>query len=195
MITDADYYFEGLQRNDGHGYYPFTATCNRLENGVATTNNTEVQKGQAFQPFSFSCKEQFSTGYYGVVHRDRQAAVRGRRSGARRGRGLRHLQARRHGAQGAPDQRHRLRHELLQPAVLDPDRRGLPHHPGGQDRPRGGGGRLGALWHEHRLAWRPERPVGAPVGRAGPQRARPAGGLVPETATLVGAAHPRMSGF
>ena len=67
LIADANYYFEGLQRNSGHGYYPFTATCNRLENGVATTNNTEIQKGQDFQPFSFSCKEQFSTGYYGVV--------------------------------------------------------------------------------------------------------------------------------
>ena len=67
LIQDANYYFEGLQRNDGHGYYPFTRTCNRIENGVATTNNTEVQKGQAFQPFSFSCLEQFSSGYYGVV--------------------------------------------------------------------------------------------------------------------------------
>lgn len=67
LIQDANFYFEGLQRDNGHGYYPFTSTCNRLENGVATTNNTEVQKGQAFQPFSFGCKEQFSTGYYGVV--------------------------------------------------------------------------------------------------------------------------------
>ncbi len=67
LIQDANYYFEGLQRNNGHGYYPFTSTCNRIENGVATTNNTEVQKGQPFQPFSFTCKEQFSTGYYGVV--------------------------------------------------------------------------------------------------------------------------------
>ena len=67
LIQDANYYFDGLQRNDGHGYYPFTSTCNRIENGVSTTNNTEVQKGQPFQPFSFNCKEQFSTGYYGVV--------------------------------------------------------------------------------------------------------------------------------
>jgi hypothetical protein len=67
LINAANYYFQGLQRNDGHGYYPFTDTCNRLENGVATTNNTEIQKGQDFQPFSFGCKEQFSTGYYGVV--------------------------------------------------------------------------------------------------------------------------------
>ncbi len=67
LIEDANFYFEGLQRNDGHGYYPFTPTCNRIENGVSTTNNTEVQKGQPFQPFSFSCKEQFSSGYYGVV--------------------------------------------------------------------------------------------------------------------------------
>ncbi len=67
LIEDANFYFEGLQRNDGHGYYPFTSTCNRIENGLSTTNNTEVQKGQPFQPFSFTCKEQFSTGYYGVV--------------------------------------------------------------------------------------------------------------------------------
>ena len=67
LIEDANFYFEGLQRDDGHGYYPFTRTCNRIENGVATTNNTEVQKGQDFQPFSFSCLEQFSSGYYGVV--------------------------------------------------------------------------------------------------------------------------------
>jgi hypothetical protein len=67
LIQDANYYFDGLQRDNGHGYYPFTRDCNRIENGVATTNNTEVQKGQAFQPFSFSCLEQFSSGYYGVV--------------------------------------------------------------------------------------------------------------------------------
>ena len=67
LINAGNYYFEGLQRNSGHGYYPFTPTCNRLENGVSTTNNTEIQKGQDFQPFSFGCKEQFSTGYYGVV--------------------------------------------------------------------------------------------------------------------------------
>jgi hypothetical protein len=67
LINAANDYFQGLQRNDGRGYYPFTPTCNRLENGVATTNNSEIQKGQPFQPFSFSCKEQFSTGYYGVV--------------------------------------------------------------------------------------------------------------------------------
>ncbi len=67
LINAANYYFEGLQRNDGHGYYPFTPTCNRLENGVATTNNTTIQAGADFQPFSFGCKEQFSTGYYGVV--------------------------------------------------------------------------------------------------------------------------------
>ena len=67
LINAANYYFQGLQRDDGHGYYPFTASCNRLENGVATTNNPTIQAGQDFQPFSMSCKEQFSTGYYGVV--------------------------------------------------------------------------------------------------------------------------------
>jgi hypothetical protein len=68
LIDTANYYFEGLQRNDGHGYYPFTPTCNRLENGVATTNNTVLQMGDKdFNPGAMGCKEQFSTGYYGVV--------------------------------------------------------------------------------------------------------------------------------
>ena len=33
LIKTANYYFAGLQRNDGKGYYPFTDDCDRFENG------------------------------------------------------------------------------------------------------------------------------------------------------------------
>ena len=38
MIETANYYFTGMQNNDGKGYYPFADDCDRLENGVQTTN-------------------------------------------------------------------------------------------------------------------------------------------------------------
>lgn len=62
MIKTANYYFTGLQRNDGKGYYPFTDDCDRFENGVQTTNS-------AFQ--KLSCKKQFEEGLKGVVSRVR----------------------------------------------------------------------------------------------------------------------------
>ncbi len=31
LIKTANYYFAGLQRNDGKGYYPFTPDCMRYE--------------------------------------------------------------------------------------------------------------------------------------------------------------------
>jgi hypothetical protein len=48
LVKVADYYFEGLQRNDGKGYYPFTDDCERFENGMQTTQT--------------NCKEQFESG-------------------------------------------------------------------------------------------------------------------------------------
>lgn len=70
LIATANMYFAGLQRNDGHGIYPFTDDCNRLENGVATTNNPDLKMGDAsFNPAAMGCKQQFETGFYGVVTR------------------------------------------------------------------------------------------------------------------------------
>jgi len=45
LVKVANYYFEGLQRNDGKGYYPFTDDCERFENGMQTTQT--------------NCKKQF----------------------------------------------------------------------------------------------------------------------------------------
>ena len=70
LIDTADSYFRGLQKNDGRGDYRFAPTCNRVENGVATTNNpARAAPNGGFSPMAMGCKEQFSTGYYAVVTR------------------------------------------------------------------------------------------------------------------------------
>jgi hypothetical protein len=58
MIRTANYYFTGLARNDGQGYYPFADDCERFENGGRTTET--------------DCKEQFEDGtWFDVVSRIR----------------------------------------------------------------------------------------------------------------------------
>jgi hypothetical protein len=56
LVKTANYYFAGLQRNDGKGYYPFTDDCERFENGMLSTKE---------------CKKQFETGLKGIVSRIR----------------------------------------------------------------------------------------------------------------------------
>jgi hypothetical protein len=67
MISIADAYFSGLQKNDGRGVngtgtYPFTPDCHRIENGSPTTNVPNTPG-----PFGMDCMGQFKMGYYFVV--------------------------------------------------------------------------------------------------------------------------------
>ena len=57
LIETANYYFTGLSRNDGKGYYPFTDDCDRFENGVQMTKR--------------NCKQQFEQTLRNVVSRVR----------------------------------------------------------------------------------------------------------------------------
>lgn len=68
MIKTANYYFTGLQRNDGQGYYPFTDDCDRMENGMKTTNNpqTDATTGETIVR---GCKRQFEESLRGVISR------------------------------------------------------------------------------------------------------------------------------
>ena len=70
LIKTANYYFTGLQRNDGKGYYPFTDDCDRLENGMQTTN-IPMKDPQTGQTTKMGCKKQFEEGLKGVVSRIR----------------------------------------------------------------------------------------------------------------------------
>lgn len=72
LIEQADYYFEGLQRNDGQGYYNFTEDCVRFENGVEVlANYPNPETGQRER---MTCKKQFEVALKDVVDsiRDRR---------------------------------------------------------------------------------------------------------------------------
>jgi hypothetical protein len=70
LIKTANYYFAGLQRNDGKGYYPFTDDCDRIENGMKTTNNPQRDPVTG-QTVVRGCKKQFEESLKGIVSRIR----------------------------------------------------------------------------------------------------------------------------
>jgi hypothetical protein len=70
LIRTANYYFSGLQRNDGKGYYPFTDDCDRYENGNHSTN-VPMRNPDTGQTEVMSCKKQFEVALKNVVSRVR----------------------------------------------------------------------------------------------------------------------------
>jgi hypothetical protein len=72
MIALADGYFATLQLNDGTIRTKFHPDCNRVENGVQTTNNPEFAK--LVPVAGLGCEAQFRTGNYRYDDR-----LRGRR--------------------------------------------------------------------------------------------------------------------
>ena len=69
LIRTANYYFSGLQGNDGKGYYPFTDDCDRRENGMAVLDN--VMDPETGKRGHMTCKRQFEVALKGVVTRVR----------------------------------------------------------------------------------------------------------------------------
>ena len=74
LISVADAYFSGLQKNDGKGVngtgtYPFTNDCDRIENGSHTTNvpRPANEAPGMINGFALDCLAQFKLGYYFVV--------------------------------------------------------------------------------------------------------------------------------
>jgi len=77
MISIADSYFAALERADGLRPVPFADTCNRMENGIQTTNNPELgaKMGGEYNIIAMSCTEQFKTGYFRFVTEIRRRHV------------------------------------------------------------------------------------------------------------------------
>lgn len=71
MISVADGYFDTLQLNDGALFAEFTDDCDRIENGLRTTNNPDIE---GYPIAAMGCADQFRQGQY--VYDDR---LRGRR--------------------------------------------------------------------------------------------------------------------
>ena len=66
LVRIGNYYFAGLQRNDGKGYYPFTDDAVRFENGMAACGLD--REGKLLPK---ACKQQFEHGLEGIVTRIR----------------------------------------------------------------------------------------------------------------------------
>jgi hypothetical protein len=78
LIATANKYFSGMQRNDGKGDYPFADDCNRLENGMQSTNQPTPAGQTRPDPKTsnnysaqWSCMEQFKSGLLHFVNRIR----------------------------------------------------------------------------------------------------------------------------
>jgi hypothetical protein len=68
LIAIADAYFEGMQNNDGRGFYPMADDCDRIENGARTTSNPAGPTTPGgFNYMSLDCKKQFESGYLAIV--------------------------------------------------------------------------------------------------------------------------------
>lgn len=69
LIRIANAYFEAVQRDDGKGFYPMTDDCDRIENGMHTTNNPSASRPTpgGFNYMGSSCKQQLESGYLGIV--------------------------------------------------------------------------------------------------------------------------------
>jgi hypothetical protein len=61
MISIADGYFDTLQLNDGTLFTEFTDDCDRVENGLQTTNNTSIAD---YPIAAMNCADQFRLGQY-----------------------------------------------------------------------------------------------------------------------------------
>jgi hypothetical protein len=81
LIETANYYFTGLQDNDGKGHYPFTDDCIRFENGSDVLANLLDPDTQ--QRGRMTCKRQFEVALKGVVSkvRDRRFVAVDRQKG------------------------------------------------------------------------------------------------------------------
>jgi len=78
LLETANLYFVGMQKNDGMMDYPFADDCNRLENGMQTTNAPtppgEVRpdpSDSSVYSIQWTCMEQFESGLIFFVNRIR----------------------------------------------------------------------------------------------------------------------------
>jgi hypothetical protein len=78
LVATANRYFSGMQQNDGKGDYPFADDCNRIENGMQSTNvptpagqTRPDPKTSMSYSSQWSCLEQFKSGLLHFVTRIR----------------------------------------------------------------------------------------------------------------------------
>lgn len=77
LIRVANSYFSNLQGSTGKTTAPFAPTCNRIENGVQTTNVKGPGRGSGPNILAMGCEEQQKTGFFRFVTsiRDRRFPI------------------------------------------------------------------------------------------------------------------------
>ncbi|MBZ5501948.1 MAG: hypothetical protein LAN59_06830 [Acidobacteriia bacterium] len=78
MIAIANSYFSAIERGNGTKYVPFDKDCNRVEDGVQTTNNPSLSpSGNSTSVFGLGCAEQIKLGEFqpDTAIRDRRFLV------------------------------------------------------------------------------------------------------------------------
>jgi hypothetical protein len=166
MISIADAYFSGLQKNDGKGVngsptYPFTNDCNRIENGSPTTNVPAAAEPGAWrgQPVFSGLPDAVPEGLLLRRAEHPSPPLPAGRSGTRRGVDALHLRPG-HGELGRAVRWHQAQLPGLQPPEQHPRERGVPDRER-QDPPRGNDRPLGDVSHHVAMAWESERELKA----------------------------------
>jgi hypothetical protein len=70
MIAIANKYYDGIEKSDGN-LVAFDADCNRVQNGVQTTNNPALKLDlkSDWTPLSLGCKDQLNTKFFSFVRK------------------------------------------------------------------------------------------------------------------------------
>ncbi len=70
MIAIANKYSEGIEHSNGD-LVPFDPDCNRIQNGIQTTNNPNLKldPNASWTPMSLGCKDQLNTKFFSFVRR------------------------------------------------------------------------------------------------------------------------------
>src|ERR1035441_1758387 len=70
MIAIANKYYDGIEQSKG-SIVPFDASCNRVQNGLKTTNNPDYKMPppMTWNPLALGCKEQLDTGFFKFIHK------------------------------------------------------------------------------------------------------------------------------
>jgi hypothetical protein len=70
LIAVANKYYEGIEKNDG-ALVPFDNDCDRVQNGIQTTNNPKlkIDPKSDWTPLSLGCKDQLNTKFFSFVQR------------------------------------------------------------------------------------------------------------------------------
>lgn len=68
LISIANKYADGIEQSNG-ALVPFDPACNRIQNGVQTTNNPNLKLDpkDSWTPLSLGCKEQLDTKFFSFV--------------------------------------------------------------------------------------------------------------------------------